>query len=164
MKFDAGMCIEVIEHLTPAMLEQMFRGVAHVSKPDSCYLLNSGQPEFVKKENFAYLEPFLDGHVISWSIDGLRYVLEPLGFCVRSIKGKSWACLVEYGAHSTDEVVDRCWHILDENKNVLCDREMGDAMFLLGLESIRSYAVAADLEYISAKNIELEKVIKERRK
>ena len=55
--FDAGVCIEVIEHLTPATLRALVAQLAAVSHPGSLYLFNSGQPDFVEREDPGYLDP-----------------------------------------------------------------------------------------------------------
>ncbi len=55
--FDAGVCIEVIEHLTPAALRTLAAQLAAVSRPGSLYLFNSGQPDFVEHEDPGYLDP-----------------------------------------------------------------------------------------------------------
>ena len=49
--FDAGVCIEVIEHLTPTTLRSLVAQLAAVSRPGSLYLFNSGQPDFVERED-----------------------------------------------------------------------------------------------------------------
>jgi hypothetical protein len=68
--FDAGVCIEVIEHLTPATLRTLVAQLAGRSRPGSLYLFNSGQPAFVEQEDPAYLDPHGRGHVVSYSIAG----------------------------------------------------------------------------------------------
>lgn len=149
MKFDAGICIEVIEHLTPRMLSSMFSEIAKVSNEAATYLINSGQPEFVKNENPNYLEPFKDGHIMSYSLQALQRLLSPLGYNVKRIKGKSWACLAEYQSDLQDEVVDRVWTPLAENMAILEDKQMGSVLRILGMESIRAYSDAADIAWLS---------------
>jgi hypothetical protein len=63
--FDAGVCIEVIEHLTPATLRALVAQLAAVSHRGSLYLFNSGQPDFVEREDPGYLDPHGRGHVVS---------------------------------------------------------------------------------------------------
>ncbi|MCW5579978.1 MAG: hypothetical protein KIS72_01360 [Luteimonas sp.] len=48
-KSDAGVCIEVVEHLTPRMLEGIAAGLARVSQPDSL-LFNTECPEYVQDD------------------------------------------------------------------------------------------------------------------
>jgi hypothetical protein len=70
--FDAGICIEVIEHLTPTTLRALVAQLAAVSRPGSLYLFNSGQPDFVEREDPGYLDPHGRGHVVSYSLAGRR--------------------------------------------------------------------------------------------
>ena len=68
--FDAGVCIEVIEHLTPATLRTWSRSLPRCRAPGSLYLFNSGQPAFVEREDPGYLDPHGRGHVVSYSLAG----------------------------------------------------------------------------------------------
>lgn len=151
LRFDAGICIEVIEHLTPTMLTSLFKDVATVLNPGAGIIINSGQPDYVLYECPQYLEPFYDGHIISYSVNALQKILKPLGFNIKRIKGKSWACYAEYMSESQDEVVDRVWSPLAENIEILNDPIMGSVLKILGLESIRSYSNEADLCFLSKK-------------
>lgn len=47
---DAGVCIEVIEHLTPRMLGKLVDRLAKVSLPCSLWLFNTGMPDYVINE------------------------------------------------------------------------------------------------------------------
>ncbi len=60
--FDAGVCIEVNEHLTPPTLRNLAAQLAAVSRPGSLYLFNSGQPDFVEREDPGYLDPHGRAH------------------------------------------------------------------------------------------------------
>ncbi len=73
--FDAGVCIEVIEHLTPTTLRALVAQLAAVSRPGSLYLFNSGQPDFVEHEDSGYLDPHGRGHVVSYSLAGAANIL-----------------------------------------------------------------------------------------
>lgn len=140
--FQAGICVEVIEHLTPKQLVDMFSDVSSVTSDDAAYLINSGEPDFVKYENPGYLDPFFDGHIVSYSVRGLQELLGPIGFKVSPIRGKTWACLAEYHPANPDnneDVTDRIWSALPENLSVLTDSRMGSVLRILGLESARAY-------------------------
>ena len=80
--FDAGVCIEVIEHLTPTILRNLVAQLAAVSRPGSLYLFNSGQPDFVEREDPAYLDPHGRGHIVSYSLAGAASIFGPAGFNV----------------------------------------------------------------------------------
>lgn len=95
-KFDAGVCIEVIEHLTPTMLTGLARNLARVSEPDTLWLFNTGMPELVLQQDPAYLDPSYRGHIVSYSLDGLRHLFEPHGFWLSPVPGKNYVFMAEY--------------------------------------------------------------------
>lgn len=96
MTFDAGVCIEVIEHLTPKMLSRLAEGLAKVSAAGSLWLFNTGMPDYVLKEDRGYLDPLHRGHIVSYSLPGITKIFEPHGFDVKAIPGKSYAFIVEF--------------------------------------------------------------------
>ena len=63
-RFDAGVCIEVVEHLTPTMLRSLVVALAKVSEPDSYWLFNTGMDEYVEHEDPGYLDPYRRGHIV----------------------------------------------------------------------------------------------------
>ena len=85
--FDAGVCIEVIEHLTPATLRTLVTQLAAVSRAGALYLFNSGQPAFVEYEDPGYLDPHGRGHVVSYSLAGADSIFTPAGFNVIALPG-----------------------------------------------------------------------------
>ena len=95
--FDAGVCIEVIEHLTPTTLRSLVAQLAAVSRPGSLYLFNSGQPDFVEREDPGYLDPHGRGHIVSYSLAGAASIFAPAGFNVIELPGRAWAFLAEFG-------------------------------------------------------------------
>jgi len=139
--FDAGSCIEVIEHITPLMLKTMMEELATKSKRNSIYIFNTGLVDFIKNEDIGYLDPVLRGHVMGWSIKALQILLSPLGFEILPIPGKSWAFIAEYKPNHgfIHPFVDRIWQAFPENKNILNDKTTGNLMYVLGLETARAY-------------------------
>ncbi len=95
-KFDAGVCIEVIEHLTPKMLDQMLHDLAGVCQPGSLWLFNTGMPDYVRNEDPSYLDPVHRGHIISYSLAGVRPYFERNGFTVRELPGRSFGFFAEF--------------------------------------------------------------------
>lgn len=140
MQVDAGVCVEVIEHLTPTMLRSLMRGLSSVSSDNALYIINSGQPKYVIHEDPGYLDPTGRGHVASYSVEGLRSLVNPYGFDVHELPGKTWALALEKGpvAHGGC-VSDRIWSPVAENRCTLFDPAMGSVMYILGLESARAY-------------------------
>src|SRR5688572_17647569 len=75
--FDAGCCIEVIEHLTPGMLRALFADLAARSHANSIYIFNTGLTSYIKKEDIGYLDPVVRGHIMGWSIKALQTLAHP---------------------------------------------------------------------------------------
>ena len=139
--FDAGCCIEVIEHLTPAMVKELFSDLAKKSRQNSIYIFNTGLSEYIKQEDIEYLDPSRRGHIIGWSTKCLQYLVGNMGFQILPIRGKKWAFIAEYQpTHGFDNLADRIWKALPENVNALRDAKTGQLMYVLGLETVRAYS------------------------
>lgn len=142
LQFQAGLCMEVIEHLTPKMLVDMFGDIATVSSDKAIYLVNTGMPRYVKEQDPRYLDPFVRGHIISYSIQAVRSLLGPIGYRVFPIRGKDWAFCIEYNSDNADkDITRRVWNALPENLSLLKDSKMGSIMQILGRESVNAYLV-----------------------
>jgi hypothetical protein len=142
-RFDAGVCIEVIEHLAPGVFRTLAAELAAVSRPGALYLFNSGQPEFVEREDPGYLDPHGRGHIASYSLAGAASILEPAGFNVIPLPGRAWAFLAELGprqAVDADALIARLWHPVPENLSMLRAARFGEMMRCAGIESARAYA------------------------
>ncbi len=83
--FDAGVCIEVIEHLTPRMLSGIYLGLKKVSVEGSLWLFNTGMPEYVRHEDPGYLDPLGRGHVVSYSLKAAEAIFGPMGFATTAL-------------------------------------------------------------------------------
>ena len=140
--FDAGVCIEVIEHLTPATLRLLVAQLAAVSAPGSLYLFNSGQPNFVAQEDPGYLDPHGRGHVASYSLAGAASIFAPAGFNVIALPGRAWAFLAEFGpggAVDGDALIGRLWQPVPENTAMLQRARFGELLRCAGLDTARAY-------------------------
>ena len=139
--FEAGCCIEVIEHLTPSMVKGIFSVLAAKSTDNSIYIFNTGLVEYIENEDINYLDPYIRGHIMGWSVKAVAHLAQPLGFEVLPIPGKTWAFILEYRPdHNLDiPLPDRIWQALPENINTLRDKKTGDLMYILGLETVRAY-------------------------
>jgi hypothetical protein len=140
--FDAGVCIEVIEHLAPHIFRHLAMELAAVSRPGSLYLFNSGQPEFVECEDPAYLDPHGRGHIVSYSLAGAASILEPAGFNVIALPGRAWAFLAEFGPHqpvNAEALLARLWHPVPENVSMLRAAHFGELIRCAGIEAARAY-------------------------
>lgn len=138
--FDAGVCVEVVEHLTPTMFRQVATAMAKCSAPGSLYYFNTGMPEYVKNEDQGYMDPLRRGHIVSWGWEALRMIFEPLGFTVFPVQRKTFAFVVEFQSSDQTAMADRIWTPHPQNRAALTDPQMGSVMFALGLESARAYA------------------------
>jgi len=140
-RFEAGMCMEVLEHLTPAMVQALFSELLAVSIPGSLFLFNSGLAEYVRNEDPAYLDPASRGHIVSYTVEALTELLRGIPFTIRSIRGKSWAFCAERQPveDPKEDITQRVWSPLPENIRILEDAAMGSVLKILGRESIRAY-------------------------
>lgn len=141
-RFECGVCIEVIEHLTPTMASGLAVAMAVASTPGALFLFNTGLTDYVRNEDPGYLDPYARGHITAWSVAAARRVFGPAGFVVHPLPGKTWAFVVERpvdGPAPVGEFRDRIWSALPENTALLSDPAMGNVMYILGLESARAY-------------------------
>lgn len=134
--FDAGVCIEVVEHLTPAMLDRLVAGLARVSQPGSLWLFNTGMPDYVRNEDPAYLDPTHRGHVVSWSLAGLRPYFERHGFALRELPGRSFGFFVEYQPVEAPEFEQRYCMPIPQNRELLLRHGL---LYHAAFETARSY-------------------------
>lgn len=151
-RFDAGVCIEVIEHLTPATLRRLAAQLAALSHPGSLYLFNSGQPDFVEREDPGYLDPHHRGHVVSYSLAGATDIFGPAGFNVIALPGRSWAFLAEFGKPRTvsaDELITRLWQQVQENTAMLASTRFGELIRAAGIDTARAYLPQGSLVAMS---------------
>jgi SAM-dependent methyltransferase len=141
LTFDGGICVEVAEHLTPNMLRGLVTQLGGVSTEGALYVFNTGMPAYVLHEDPAYLDPVRRGHVASYSVRSLEYLLEGTGFSAFPIRGKTWAFVLEYrsSAEPGSDVTDRVWSPLAENLAILDDAEMGTVLRVLGRETVLAY-------------------------
>lgn len=134
--FDAGVCIEVVEHLTPRMLSAVAEALARLSQPGSFWLFNTGMDEYVDKEDRGYLDPLRRGHIVSYSVEGVRKLFAPFGFQVDALPGKSFAFYAEYAPPASPPFDQRIYGALPENVSLL---QRNPLVHQAAFESARSY-------------------------
>lgn len=134
--FDAGVCIEVLEHLTPRMLEGMVAGIAAVSAPGSFWLFNTGMPDYVRNEDPNYLDPVHRGHIVSYSLKAVSQLFAKHGFRVGALPGKSFAFFAEYEPQEEPSFDVRIYQPLAENAALLGRHQL---LYHAAFETARSY-------------------------
>jgi hypothetical protein len=144
--FDGGVCIEVIEHLTPAILRTMVAQLAARSTPGALYYFNSGQPSFVDSTDPGYLDPKRRGHIVSWSIEGARNIFSPAGFNIIPIPARDWAFFAEFRpprSVSVDDLVSWLRRPVPENLAWFRRDAFGQLLETIGVESALCYLQGA---------------------
>lgn len=136
--YDCGVCIEVIEHLTPTMLRQIVEDLAQVSRPGSFFLFNTGLSDFVRSECPSYIDPRHRGHILSWGFAALEKIFGERGFSLHRMGKREWAFAVEYRPHGPDSIGDRIWAPLEANRAIFDDPVSGTAALILARESLRA--------------------------
>jgi 2-polyprenyl-3-methyl-5-hydroxy-6-metoxy-1,4-benzoquinol methylase len=141
--FEAGVCIEVIEHLSPATLRGLVAQLAARARPGALFLFNSAQPGFVEARDPAYLDPLGRGHIVAYSIAGATSIFAPSGFNIITLPGRQWAFMAEYGVPAepagTEALLHRLWAPHPENIAMLEGARFGPLMIALGLDAARVY-------------------------
>ena len=147
MKFSAGICIEVIEHLYPRQLRNLVSELAISAQEESIFYFNSSQPAMVKNNDPGYLDPYRRGHVGSYSLEGLRHVFSENDFSIIPLYGREWAFLAEYKSktetNSPSKLLERVWTANEANLKKLQSNGFGPLMHTIGIESARCYLEAA---------------------
>lgn len=139
-KFDCGVCIEVIEHLTPDMLRELVKGLADRAESNSCFLFNTGMGDYVLGEDASYIDPTNRGHIVAYGFRALEIIFGEYGFRVSRLGARSWAFVAEYTPAETFDLTTRTWHPLPQNAALLSDSVSGSLMSIVARESLRAYA------------------------
>ncbi len=116
---DGGMCIEVVEHLTPAMVDGLIGEIAAVSRERACFLINTGLADFVREEDPGYLDPAGRGHITIWTVAALNHLARRYGMVASAIAGRSWCVLLEKADAPGAPLLRRAESPLAENAAVL---------------------------------------------
>lgn len=143
IKFQAGSCMEVIEHITPKQVYNLMDNLKHKLDDGAFLIFNTGLVDYVLKEDMDYLDPVRRGHICVWSVKALNILLKDLGYSCYPLGKKTWAVGIEYRAKNAgngeNSIDGRIWSILPENKKILEDKNSGTVIKILGIESARAY-------------------------
>jgi hypothetical protein len=96
--------------------------------------------EYVVNEDPGYLDPYRRGHIVAYSIEGVRAIFEPHGFRVHQLPGKSFAFAAEYQSSADCSYDDRIYRPLPGNLALL---QRNPLLYLAAFESARTYFYAA---------------------
>ncbi len=140
-RYDAGVCIEVVEHLTPAMLDAIVAGLARLSNPGAFWIFNTGMPAYVKQEDPGYLDPLRRGHVVSYSVEGLAKRFAAHGFHIGALPGRSFAFYAEYRREADLAFDTRFYQPLPANRALL---DRNGLLACAAFETARSYFFQAE--------------------
>ena len=136
-KFDAGVCIEVLELLTPKNLESLVSDLSRVSEIDSLWLFNTDMPDFViRGKNPGDLAPLSRGHIMAYSLKGLSPIFEKYGVKIQECPGKSFSFIVEFRPSVELPFEQRFTLPLEYNKRLLTKSGL---LYQASFESARSY-------------------------
>ncbi len=140
LKFDAGLCMEVVEHLTPMMLRELLSDLAERSNPDACYVFNTGLARFARDEDPGYVDPLRRGHIMFWTIEAVNTLAAPYGLTASAMPGRNWSFLLEKRVGAATPVADRLYTPLPENKLFLADGNGGWGLAgITAFEALRAY-------------------------
>ena len=146
-QFDSGLCMEVIEHITPAMLTNLLLELAECASDGACFFFNTGLASFVKTHDPGYVDPIARGHIICWTVKAVSMLCEPFGLIARSLPGRDWAFLIEKGQVDVP-IETRIFRPISENLSFLNDGR-GPSQSLLSIaagEAGRNYFNASEVE------------------
>jgi len=136
--FDAGLCIEVFEHLTPNMVDRLLAEIASVSRADACFLVNTGLADYTRDECPAYLDPIGRGHITIWTVLAVNHLARRHGLVATAVPGRSWCFLLEKANLPRPSTEDRAATALSENRSSLQRPDAGASpVGLLGEVALR---------------------------
>ncbi|MFY7835999.1 MAG: hypothetical protein ACOVQ0_06930 [Novosphingobium sp.] len=138
-EFDCGVYIEVIEHLTPAMLDSFVAGLAKCALPNSFFIFNTGLAPYVNNEDKGYIDPIRRGHIVSYGWNAIERIYGRHGFAIRRLGNRDWAFGAEYSPDHQMTIGERTWLPLAENGRMLDDPITGSVTAILARESMRAY-------------------------
>ena len=117
--FDAGLCMEVFEHLTPRMVQGLLAELAKVFRTDACVMVNTGLAAFAREEDPGYLDPLGRGHITAWTLKAVNHLAQPLGLVASPLPGRSWCFLLEKTIAPALTLEARLASVLPENRAAL---------------------------------------------
>ena len=135
---DGGMCIEVLEHLLPIQVKELFQLLHSKATNGATFIFNTGLVEYVKNEDPSYLDPVKRGHISIWSVRAIEKLISDMGWNISSIPNRSWAFLAEKGTKSDEDLSDRIWKTLPENVAALSGKSHSKLLYLLGRDGLRA--------------------------
>jgi 2-polyprenyl-3-methyl-5-hydroxy-6-metoxy-1,4-benzoquinol methylase len=135
---DGGMCIEVLEHLTPRQATGLLAGIAAAGSDGSCFLINTGLADYTRTECPEYLDPAGRGHITSWTVAAVNQLAAPYGLVASAIPGRNWCFLLEKASAPRPSIEERAASPLPENLAALHGAQApASPVALLGRTALR---------------------------
>lgn len=120
--YDAGLCMEVIEHLTPLMVRHLLTELSQLASEGGCFLFNTGLAESVKTRNPDYINPGVLGHIMFWTVEAMNVLGAPLGFTAQRFMDRDWCFILEKTTIALKPITERVYTPLKENLFFLSDQ------------------------------------------
>jgi hypothetical protein len=137
-EFDAGICIEVLEHLTVNQVQDLFRLLSLKSNPDSIFLFNTGLTAYVKDEDPSYLDPLVRGHINIWSVKAIAKLVSKYGWQIYEIPNRNWAFVAEKSSLRDENLISRIWNPVQQNLAALKGINQSNLLQILGRDGLRA--------------------------
>ncbi len=137
-EFDAGICIEVIEHLTVNQVNDLFRLLSLKSKEGAIFLFNTGLTAYVKDEDPGYLDPLVRGHISIWSVKAISRLVSKYGWQIYEIPNRKWAFIAEKSNLREENLISRIWNPLHQNLASLEGVNQSNLLQILGRDGLRA--------------------------
>lgn len=138
-QFDCGVCVEVVEHLTPKMLDRLVAALARHALPGGCFVFNTGLSDYVRKEDRSYIDPLYRGHIVSYGFAAMAQIFSRHQFRVSNLGQRNWAFIAEYKPTIDFDLDARIWNPLPENLARLQDPVSGSLMAITARDSLRAF-------------------------
>lgn len=135
---DAGVCIEVLEHLTAGEVKSLFEDLYLKASDRALFLFNTGLTEYVKNDDHDYLDPEIRGHISIWSVKAIQRLIGNAGWRIREIPNRSWCFVAEKTNDSDDDLVSRIWNPHPSNILSIEGSLRSKVLFLLGRDGLRA--------------------------
>jgi len=135
---DAGICVEVLEHLTADQVASLFHDLYLKASNDAFFIFNTGLTNYVRNEDPDYLDPYTRGHISIWSTKAIRELLGDSGWKIHEFPHRSWAFIAEKSVNNQIDLDSRIWDINPQNLETLTGELKSNLLYLLARDGLRA--------------------------